>query len=430
MRNYNAAGEIDGRTCPDRCQMPRKKIRNSRLPCLGARRPETFPGTRLDRFLTPRVDVLGAMRRIFTCLVTPLSLGLFATSPVLSAAAQEPFDRSAFHEQVSRPTQLAIVGMTHLGETPGDWDPSALAPILDKLEAFQPDAILIEALPAESIDTLWRFRADYPEVATYYGAALLTLAARAGVALEMDLPQAQAAARQALRDMPDTPDHAWRRHMAALFLAAGDPFSAWVQWLRLPAEERRASDEMTAELVTSLEKVGNWRDEGIDIGAALAARLGLERVYLIDDHASDDLEHVHDAEFEQWFSSDEVQSILNDPRFAGTRGNSGKIGSPGEALATFRRINAGGGAEDAALVEAYLRYALSRNDDVAQAARVHLASLEARNMRQAANIREVSGDYPGGKLLVIIGSSHLPWIISMLQETPDVEVVTGEQLLH
>jgi hypothetical protein len=60
-----------------------------------------------------------------------------------------------------------------------------------------------------------------------------------------------------------------------------------VQWLRLPAAERRAGDGLDAALVELLNVLQGKRDESILIGAHLAARLGHERVYPMDDHTAD-----------------------------------------------------------------------------------------------------------------------------------------------
>ena len=49
-------------------------------------------------------------------------------------------------------------------------------------------------------------------------------------------------AERLLADWPAEPTAAQRRHLAAVFLAGGEQASALVQWLRLPATERRAGD--------------------------------------------------------------------------------------------------------------------------------------------------------------------------------------------
>ncbi len=77
--------------------------------------------------------------------------------------------------------------------------------------------------------------------------------------------------------------------MAVLFLAAGDPNSALVQWWRLLESERIASEDIPAALVQALERLAAARNEAHLIAARLAARRSLERVHPIDDHSSVDL---------------------------------------------------------------------------------------------------------------------------------------------
>jgi len=47
-----------------------------------------------------------------------------------------------------------------------------------------------------------------------------------------------------------------------------------------------------------------------------------------------------------------------------------------------------------------------------------------------ANIREVAANYPGGRILVIVGSAHKPWFDAYLRMMSDVEVVDAERVLR
>ena len=71
------------------------------------------------------------------------------------------------------------------------------------------------------------------------------------------------------------------------FVASGDRASALVQWLRLPVAERRIGDGLDPAMVEVLQKAAAGKNENYAIAAALAARLGLERVYPADDHSAD-----------------------------------------------------------------------------------------------------------------------------------------------
>ncbi|MEL7015279.1 MAG: hypothetical protein AAGL18_00235 [Pseudomonadota bacterium] len=88
-------------------------------------------------------------------------------------------------------------------------------------------------------------------------------------------------------DWPDEPSGRARRKLASAFLAAGEPYSALVQWWRLPEKERKAGDGLGPASIKALERYASSMNENSSIAARLAAQLGLERVYAADDHSSD-----------------------------------------------------------------------------------------------------------------------------------------------
>ena len=57
--------------------------------------------------------------------------------------------------------------------------------------------------------------------------------------------------------------------------------------------------------------------------------------------------------------------------------------------------------------------------------RSHLALWEVRNLQIAANIRRLTAEHPGGRVLVIIGAAHKPFLESYLQQMADIDVVQG-----
>ena len=57
-----------------------------------------------------------------------------------------------------------------------------------------------------------------------------------------------------------------------------------MQWLRLPASERKDGDGLTPALVEILDKGLVRRNETNLIAAEVAARLGHERLWAVDDH--------------------------------------------------------------------------------------------------------------------------------------------------
>lgn len=186
-------------------------------------------------------------------------------------------------------TQVLVLCSVHLSQLPKRSDVSAarLQQLLDRLAAYKPTIITIENLPGETCDLMRRHPAVYlPDDTTTYCPDTTDAARATG----LDVPTAIGQTRTALKSWPDAPTPAQRRQLAALFLAAGDPCSALVQWLQLAHAEQHAGDGLDAALVAHLRKAEDDPNESNQIAAQLAARLGLQRVSPADDHTGDNVD--------------------------------------------------------------------------------------------------------------------------------------------
>jgi len=343
-------------------------------------------------------------------------------------AQSRPFDPRAYQERVvGAPTQILVLATPHLSGTPEGWDAANLEPLLERLAAFRPDAIMIEALSGESIDALSRYREIYPNVVTNYAGFTIAITAMAGVGVDMDAPQAEAEARRVLADWPAEPSAAQRRRLAALLAASGDPSSALVQWWRLAPEERIAGDGVTTRLLSALDELAARKNENHLIAARLAARLGLERVYATDDHHEGDPGGSIDEDFRAFYEGPWGQEIMANPAFTPLREASQNLGTPDQLMATYRMLNTNASGRTDADGQ-WLSMINRQSPNMVGRARV--AFWETRNLRQIAHIREVSARYPGRRLLVIVGSAHKPWFDAYLRMMSDVEVVDATRALR
>jgi hypothetical protein len=354
-----------------------------------------------------------------------MAASIFGSSMALAQTG--PFDPRAYQDRhVGAPTQILVLGTPHLSGTPESWSPTTLAPLLDKLAAFKPDAIAIEALPGRNIHSMWAYRASYPEVAETYGGRAMLMAAIARVGVGLDMPEADAEVRRTLETWPATPSAEQRRKLAALFAAAGDPNSALVQWLRLAPQDRIADDNVPRLLVEQFAAFEARRNENHLIAARLAVRLGLERVDPTDDQ-SDETGPNFRQSMETFMQEPWLADLLAQPRFQRLMNAVQALNTPEEALATYRMLN----SREAGLTDADGQWLnminrVSPND----VGRQRVAAWEVRNMRMIANIREVSARRPGGRVLVIVGSAHKPWFDAYLRMMTDVKVVDAEEVLR
>jgi len=253
--------------------------------------------------------------------------------------------------------------------------------------------------------------------------------APAARATGLDVPAANAKAELVLGSWPAQPLPAQRRHLVAIFLAAGEPGSALVQWLRLSPADRRAGDGLNDELVTALNKNKDRRNETSLVAAALAARLGLERLWSVDDHSADTPDGADPAERKA--NADAITRAWDNPatraRQAETERLNAKLDRPSGILDLYRAYNAPGAPAlayrsdfGAALVEPS-RQGFGRQ---------YVGYWETRNLRMVANIRDVIGRYPGTRLLAIVGASHRGYYEAYLSQMHDVRLIDANIVLR
>ncbi len=318
-------------------------------------------------------------------------------------------------DMVGPRTQMLVLGSVHLSERK-DFKGEGLAPLLDKLAAFGPQVITIEAIGGEQCD----LAARHPAV---YGKDYCRGTDKARAATGLDIPAALAEVNKSLAAWPAHPAPAQRRHLAALFLAASDPASAYVQWLRLPADERRVGDGLDDALVQMLRALETRNNESFQIGARLAAMLGLERVHPIDDHTGDshqlaDTRAFGEAVMAAWKTDrSKLEQLIAEQE---------RLMQAPDLLPLYRALN-----QPESLwvyAENNLRGPL-RTRSPQHYPQIWVNGWEIRNLRMVANILETVRDRPGLRVLNIVGASHKPWFDQWLGQMPGVSVVDVQDVL-
>jgi hypothetical protein len=194
-----------------------------------------------------------------------------------ASALPSPDPASARPRRLAMPaTKVMVLGVWHLDNADPAFRTEWLRPVLCRLHAYRPDAVLTEAMPGEQIAMLDAYKAYHGD-AGKYGGGTLRIARDAQGALGLGPAEALVAAEKLAAAPPRTP--AERRRLAALFAAAAEPFSAVVQWMRLSAAERVAGDGVSEALARDLGLLAAGRGEIASIAARTAADAGLERPF-------------------------------------------------------------------------------------------------------------------------------------------------------
>ncbi len=334
------------------------------------------------------------------------------------AMAQAPVDLTVLDQEMAGPrAQVLVLGSVHLSGMPKEVKPESLDTVLDRLAAFKPDVITIEALSGEECD----LAARHPIV---YGSDYCAGANVAKAATGLDVPAAIAEVNKTLKAWPAQPVPAQRRRLAALFLAANDRASAYVQWLQLQEAERRAGDSLDDALVVMLNEIATRNNENYQMGARLAARLGLQRVHAVDNHTGDNM----DVADRQAFGKAIEQAWAAGRAELNAREKQEQALSQGrDLLPLYRYVNHPEHLKVLADVNAGAAMRAKSPQDYAQ---MWVAGWEIRNLRMVANIRESFRERPGARVLSIVGASHKPWFDSWLGQMQGVEIVDVGQVLQ
>ena len=321
------------------------------------------------------------------------------------------------------PNEVLVLGTAHLAQLPATFQSAGLRILNQRLLAWKPGIIVIEKLSGPQCAFMRQYPHRYKETVRTY----CWDPAPARAATGLDVPAATFEIDRLLASWLAAPTPSQRRHLASVFLAGGERISALVQWLRLPNPERHAGDGLDATLVATLEKLRSERSEDALIAAPLAAALGLERVYGMDDHTADTPDASDTA---RKASGDAIQQAWNNPATAKRRQLDAqlqpRLADAEGVMALYRALNA---PSQARLVYDSDFGAALEEGSPQQFGRGYVAYWETRNLRMASNIRETIGNLPGSRTLVIVGASHKGYLDAYLNQMHDVRIVSSDQVL-
>jgi hypothetical protein len=375
------------------------------------------------------------MRRVRTPVV--ILAGLFLSSLAL-LAQPAPQDRGpiaslqALQPPASR-TRVLVLATFHLRQIRKEFRPAMLERLIAELAAFRPDAVCIESLSGARVRELELRK----EAGTLYGDVLDTFAKRhldlAGAALPAVKASPEAAAvREAelvsalARLKPGERTAELRASLALWMAAAYDPVSAALQWSRLTDEEKRAQTAVPGSLAALLDAECAEVNEDFALALPLARRLGLETVEPVDDF--EDLEayaRIGDTLEKEFEGNPLLAAASKAPVYAESDALLEECLAKGDLRPEYVLLNSPryARADVDAQWGVFLRTRLPGGSD-----RSRLGLWENRNLKIAARIRAVAALHPGGRVLVVYGAAHKPFLDDYLSRMADLDVVGLEAL--
>ena len=358
-----------------------------------------------------------------------LALGIVvAPSARAQGPACGPVDLGAPIAAAER-TEVLVLGTQHLRRVEA-FDPRTLDTLLDVLEAWRPDAIGVETLPPWQIAAMEARPVYGPVLEAFAGEELAAgRVARAGLGIEGAAALSAADSLIAeLDDVSDSRRSEIRAQLVPVLAAAYRLDDATLQWSYLGDADGRAAVAIPDTLRSMLERRLGEANETTAIGLALARRRGLQVLHPIDDHLDKDLfltiaeelaaELEESAAYRELVESGALETSTKDLLAAH---------ETGDLLPFYLALNDPAEQERNLDLEwrLFFRTRLSSGLD-----RVRVALWEVRNLAMAEHVRRVTAPVPGGRVLVVVGASHKPFLDAYLSCGMDVEIVQLAEIVE
>ena len=371
-------------------------------------------------------------KSVRTAVAVMLAVAVLSPGKAFAGGApQDPIARLQALQPEDARTRIMVLATFHLRSIEKSFRPEMLDSVVEALTRFKPDAIAIENLSGTRVLELEVQRETnplYAEVLENFAAAHLALG-KAALDLLKTTPQAAIArVRELLADRKAKPGRTSpeaRAELALWMAAAYDPASAVLQWSYLTSEDKAAQKTIPAELAARLDSELSKVNEVPALAVRLARLLGMEKLDPVDDF--EDLEAY--PEFYPRLEKDLkgnplVEAVMRAPVYEDSAASLTKSLSANDLLPHYRLLNSPEFA--ASDVDAqwgvFLRTRFPGGSD-----RTRLGLWENRNLKIAAGVRAVAALHPGGRVLVIYGAAHKPFLEAYLEKTADVKLVPFEK---
>ena len=187
---------------------------------------------------------------------------------------------------------------------------------------------------------------------------------------------------------------------------------------------------MTPPIAGFLSRRLESPDEIVSIGVAVAHRRGLNRLLSVDDHVDDEVglkTGLNGALMRELEGNAAYADLVASSYLQEAQRRLPEAAKQGDLLPLYMRINSPDYLNKDVSSQWHLFFRTempSKND------RARVALWEARNLNIAGGIRAASAWHPGGRVLVVFGTAHKPFLDRYVAQMMDIEVVQLEDVLR
>ncbi|MDD8014582.1 MAG: DUF5694 domain-containing protein [Acidobacteriota bacterium] len=364
-------------------------------------------------------------RRVAGALVVVATF--FPAGSFAGSAPDDPVARLQALQPKSARTRVMVLATFHIRTIEKSFRPEMLDGVVEALARFKPDAIAIENLSGSRVLELEIQRGPnplYAEVLDGFARTHLALGKAALDFLKTTSPAATAKVRELLaarRARGGAPSAGARANLALWMAAAHDPASAALQWSYLTPGDRAARKAIPPGLADLLDSELAKVNEVPVLAIRLARLLGLDKLDAVDDFEDLDAYPEFLPRLEKDIKDNPLLEASRRARVYEEAAVSLQKGlKANDLFPHYLLLNSPGyaDADVAAQWGVYLKTRFPGGSD-----RSRLGLWENRNLKIAARVRAVAALHPGGRVLVIYGAAHKPFLTAYLERTADVECV-------
>lgn len=355
---------------------------------------------------------------------------LFAAVPSVCAQQPAPSDSPiAATASDSAATKVFVLGTPHLSAFADRFEPAMVDSVVAALDAFGPDAIAIENLSGRQVAAMERWGGRWEQVTERFADTYLYHGRRvqeqAGWSWSAANQRADSLLSLAQSDSTSL-DRDARLDLVRSLTAAYRFPSAALQWNHLPDDARSGQAMLPDTTAAALNASLTAANETYSIGMRLAHQRGHHRLYPIDHQAEKDRAvTVFPALMEA--VGDSMRKAIDTNPVLGRADSLKQVGlEQGNFLPMYRYLNRDTVGQADVDIQWRTMLEVDLPDDVG---RQWLALWESRNLHMVGHIRRAASQHPGGRVLVIVGSSHKPFFDAYLQQMMGVTVVEADAVL-
>lgn len=345
-----------------------------------------------------------------------LFAGLALGMPFVAGAIESPVQ--GLKRRMEAPAEVLVLGTTHLGNVDGLM-PSHVDGLVDALYRFAPKAVVVEALPAHTIEAM-QLQVDlHPEALdAFVGQRFLGLAVESQRQLKLDAKGARKALGVECTRALAATAIASERCMRLAAAAWDKPWTDYLAWRHARQWPDHRPQGALGERVTLL--AGSTNENEL-IGARLADHFRLPRVFGMDDHPGADVYGpVFDVLMPVIGKSKAYATFKANARvIKEVRERTDQALAAHDLLPLYRWVNS---PEYSALtLDEEWRLFVDR-DLPRGPGQARIALWDVRNLAMVSNILRVVSQHPGERVLVIVGVSHKPFFDDYLERSIGVRV--------